>query len=35
MSPAAFHPPAYATFLLDMHGFMLEAVTYERVHSDA
>lgn len=26
-----YHPRFYATFFLDMHGFMLEAVTYERI----
>jgi len=26
-----YHPRFYATFVLDMHGFMLEAVTYEEV----
>jgi catechol 2,3-dioxygenase-like lactoylglutathione lyase family enzyme len=26
-----YHPHFYATFFLDMHGFMLEAVTYEVV----
>jgi catechol 2,3-dioxygenase-like lactoylglutathione lyase family enzyme len=26
-----YHEQYYATFFLDMHGFMLEAVTYERV----
>jgi catechol 2,3-dioxygenase-like lactoylglutathione lyase family enzyme len=26
-----YHPHFYATFFLDMHGFMLEAVTYEKV----
>ena len=24
-----YHPKFYATFFLDQHGFMLEAVTYE------
>ncbi len=26
-----YHERFYATFFLDMHGFMLEAVTYEKV----
>ena len=26
-----YHAHFYATFFLDMHGFMLEAVTYEKV----
>ena len=26
-----YNPHFYATFFLDMHGFMLEAVTYEKV----
>jgi catechol 2,3-dioxygenase-like lactoylglutathione lyase family enzyme len=30
-----YHERFYATFFLDMHGFMLEAVTYERVDADA
>jgi hypothetical protein len=28
-SSPEYHEHCYATFLLDMHGFMLEAVTYE------
>jgi catechol 2,3-dioxygenase-like lactoylglutathione lyase family enzyme len=30
-----YHERFYATFFLDMHGFMLEAVTYERVEANA
>lgn len=30
-----YHPRFYATFFLDMHGFMLEAVTYEEVGADS
>jgi catechol 2,3-dioxygenase-like lactoylglutathione lyase family enzyme len=30
-----YHERFYATFFLDMHGFMLEAVTYENVDIEA
>jgi hypothetical protein len=30
-SSPEYHERFYATFFLDMHGFMLEAVTYEKV----
>lgn len=29
-----YHERFYAMFFLDMHGFMLEAVTYEKVDAD-
>lgn len=29
-----YHPRFYATFFVDAHGFMLEAVTYEEVDPD-
>jgi hypothetical protein len=28
-----YHETFYATYFLDMHGFMLEAVTYEKVEA--